>query len=145
MTKQKTYIAIDIKPFCASVECRERNRKTPAVWSRTESQGSQWSQKAESAESDFYRKVGLHWNVKKVCTVFTVCGTSRTWGSYPENGPADGWKGNTEWWCDCRIKWKTESNWIMKDNTIIPIDQISEIESEGLKNCDIMGDSGVFE
>ena len=26
MTKQKTYIAIDIKPFCASVECRERNR-----------------------------------------------------------------------------------------------------------------------
>ncbi len=33
----------------------------------------------------------------------------------------------------------------MKDNTIIPIDQISEIESEGLKNCDIMGDSGVFE
>lgn len=26
MTKQKTYIAIDIKPFYASVECKERNR-----------------------------------------------------------------------------------------------------------------------
>lgn len=60
MSKQRTYIAIDLKSFYASVECRDRNRDplttnlVGADKSRTEGQGSQYVPLAESTKGDIY-------------------------------------------------------------------------------------------